>query len=447
MRVRLTNRSFLIYIALAGLATLFIALDQFLAVGTVGIVLLVFLLLVDLRQLPNRQDFRVELAIEELWELEHQANLEFFIEFKKSFSWQLKIDLAEFPTRYLDCKYDSYRQIIYSDSVRLQLPAEARVLGRESLNLVYLSVLSRLGLWKRVMPISLTEKTIQVVPPLVEMPKENFEKLIRSQRTFLYGNRVRLRQRQRDQFHSIREFAYPDSMKNIDAKKSLKYQRLMVREFETVQKHHLVVAFDIGRAMFGVIRSNKKHDFYLSAAFWLIRYAIEKQDSVSFVSFCQREHLIIPRTNTLAPFQPVLNHDQGLSPREEDSDFQRIVSISSSQAQQRSIFVIFTDASRLSTQHTLLQSIGSLSRKHLVVVVSLLDRIYSPGDQIEEFTDQACTEEYYLRLQYSHALEESFSRFQREMNLLGAFALQIPEPHWMHTSRKVYDLLRSSIRA
>jgi len=447
MRVKLTNRSFMLYLLLAAVATTFIVLDGFLLVAAVAVVVLLGALLSDLLSLGRPSQFRAQLELPDQLELEQDCILKVTITRLRPTSWPLKVDLNLIPSDLLSINYIETRPVSSDLEIELATKARAEVLGRESFTEVEFALFSRFGFWKRTMLLPIVERTLQVVPPLMEMPRENFEKLTRSQRNMLAGSRVRLRQRQRDQFHSIREFRYPDSMKNIDAKKSQKYERLMVREYETVQRHHLFVAFDVGRAMFGAVRSNRKHDFYLSAAFWLIRYAIDRKDSVSFVSFCQREHLIIPKTHSLAPFRPLLNHDQALSPREEESDFQRLVAISNSQARQRSIVLIFTDASRPSTQETLLKSVKSLARKHLVVVVTLLDGAYSPQEQLLEFSEQQFTDEYYLRLQYGHSLEESFKHFQSGMNSLGAFALQIPEPHWMSTTCRVYDLLRSSLRA
>lgn len=329
--------------------------------------------------------------------------------------------------------------------------AAAVRVGYEEWRLLGIEYSSLLGLWTRRAQVSIDPLAVRVTPSRSRMREEEFRALQTRQRLLFQGNRLRARAQSRDQFHSIREYQYPDPIRDIDQRKSAKYERPMVRVYEAVQQHHLVLALDLGRGMYGEIGRSRKSDFYLSACAALARHAIESQDQVSFIAFSQAQHFHISRARSLEAFGRLFRGDVMFRPREEESNYDILFPLVSRVASQRSIVLILSDVSRPSTQEQLIRSLGPLSLKHFTVVMGLLDKNYDLLSQVLSYpqgeTENAAREELYWRLSYAYKLEEEFRRFSARVADRGAMALQISEEHWLDAATRVYGLMRQSMHA
>lgn len=328
----------------------------------------------------------------------------------------------------------------------MKIQAVAERLGYETFSYLILQVYSPWGLWFRSFPVPLQNTEFRVIPTRKKISEQTFHERIAGQRILYQGNRQMLKGQAAEQFYSIREYQYPDSIRHIDARKSAKFGQLMTRTYDSFYQHHLILVLDTGRSMCGDLGRSKKQDYYLSACLALAENALHSRDRVSFFAFSQKVHFFIRNTRRLESFHPVFAGHSSLMAREEESNFDLIYPMLNTLTGQRSIVLIFADVSRPSVQAELLKSVRPLLSKHLTVVVSLMDEEYYLPNKVLSIGESNFNFETYNQLLYTYWLNENERVFQSRLTAKGGGVVVIPEKEWLAVVGRLYGLLRVSMR-
>lgn len=326
----------------------------------------------------------------------------------------------------------------------VEVDAQTRRLGFEKIATLRLLARSPLGIWFRAFDVPVSESAFRVLPSRRQVSEQTFRDLAANQRLLYQGTRQILRGRAADQFHSVRKYQFPDSIRHIDQKKSAKFNELMTRIYDTFFDHHLVIALDLGRSMRGLIDGSYKSDYYLSACLSLAENAVKSRDRISFFGFSQKVHYLIRGSRNLQAFRPLFEGRPELRPRDEESDYTMLPTIVQGLAGQRSIVLLFTDLSKPSVLEALLKSLPAVSQRHLVVVVSVIDESLMLENRLRDFTDEASTHQDYGDLMYSYWLRDRTEVFERKVGSLGSAVLVVSEKDWLSVIGRLYGLLRSS---
>jgi uncharacterized protein (DUF58 family) len=329
---------------------------------------------------------------------------------------------------------------------RARLRCRALALGYEELKEVRLLVRSPLSLWFRQYDLPIQPIAFRVMPSRREISEQAFRQLIHNSRTLSQGNRRIMRGRAAEQFYSLRKYQFPDQIRHIDQKKTAKYGELMTRTYENFLSHHLILALDLGHSMFGNLGRSQKHDFYLAACLTLARNAIHSHDRVSFFGFSQRVHSLIRRARTLDPFLPLYQGSPEVAPRDEEGNFDLIAPTLERVSGQRSIVLIFTDASRPSVQQSLLRVLPEICQRHLTVVISLLDEAYTLERQLESWNGQKLAMEDYSRFIYNYWIDDRSRLFRRHVARSAGGVVSVTEADWLSVVGKTYDMMRRSLQ-
>lgn len=320
-------------------------------------------------------------------------------------------------------------------------------LGSDRLERLRLQAFSSRRLWFELVEFRELEQYFRVSPPYREIPESELARIALRQGVFAQGQHTLLRQRAADQFRSLREYRYPDSVRRIDPRKTAKFQRLMTREYDSGERHHLVLGLDLGRDMVGGVSDSHKVDYYLAVCFALAKFAVSQGDRVSFIAFSQRIHLELLNGQRLSDFYALQSGDSRLRPETVESSFELFGSALARAARQRSIVLLFTDFSKPAVQQTLLAALAPIGQKHLTSAVSLVEDRYELRQVLSDSSEQLLAGPGYARLLYSYWLADSLRTFQTHASQSGAGALAIPEQYWLSAALKVYALLRSSLRS
>jgi uncharacterized protein (DUF58 family) len=323
--------------------------------------------------------------------------------------------------------------------------ARAYSLGFDRLEAVRVSHRSPLGLTSRRLELPLHEASLRVMPLRRDLSPNAFEQLASGQRLLVQGGRHRTRAQAADQFHSVRPYQFPDPIRHIDQKKTARTGKLMTRVFDSFNQHHLVLALDTGRGALGKVGESSKLDYYLSAALELAQHARRHQDRVSFFSFTRSARHIIRQTRHMESFASLYEGRAGLKATDEESEFGLLLPTVSRLSSQRSILVILTDATRASVQESLAGALAPLCRKHLVVVLGLLDEAYNLEQAALSHEAGSLTPETYARYFYSFSVQQSMAAFRMKASALGSATISVSEKDWMTASIRVYDALRASL--
>jgi uncharacterized protein (DUF58 family) len=161
----------------------------------------------------------------------------------------------------------------------------------------------------------------------------------------------------------------------------------------------------------------------------------------------------VARTRSLAPFDGLFRGALTFTPREEESDFEVINRTVAQVSGHRSIVIIMTDTSRPSVQEALLESLGPLCRKHIVVVLALADKSMKLEEKILAFKpsrfgkNAVDFDSVYSDFLYDYWANEEYRLFRNRLSRLGGAALQVTQENWMSVVDRLYHLLRNSIYA
>ncbi len=449
-KVFISARAFALYASWQLVAIIGVLIPALLPVYLLGMVLFILLLILDRRTLLPDNSFSGTLEGPKAPELGNQVQLEATLTLHSSRSlrtdslrvWAPKSQRIHCLGKFFSKSKDSE----LPNQVNLRITAKARSLGYEKINKLRLTLRSSIGFWIKLSEFEITPYEFRVSPGLRKMPEQSFTEMVATQRMLFQGSRLLMRGRTVDQFHSIRKYHYPDSIRHLDHKKTAKFGQLMTRTYESYHSHHLILALDVGRAMLGQVRGSPKYDYYLSAGLALAQAGLEAGDRVSFLAFSQSAHLKITKARNARAFQAIYRGDRSLRPREEDSNYAILDTHISEFAGQRAIVLILTDLSHPFVQDSLLAHMPIVCRRHLTVALSLLDRSYDLPTVVDTLGDKRLSKPNFARLLYSYWMNEQLELFGRKMSGLGGGALSISEEYWIQSTSRVYGLLRSSIR-
>ncbi|MBF0491320.1 MAG: DUF58 domain-containing protein [Deltaproteobacteria bacterium] len=445
-RLYLTDYAFAVFALLQVLGGFCLLFPHLLSLYILAHFIFVILLVVDFQKTKVWEAAQLFLSLPKTPELGEELSL--------------KIQLRNFPSvdsfskieairpRLLRLKFSDVVKAfcIEQDEAQVSFDFVAQKLGYEKIEFLLLKHFSKLKFWVRKFALPIMPEAFRVIPTRQKISDQAFEQILPLQNLLHAGARRRMQSRAAEQFHSLREYQYPDSRRHIDARKSAKLGKLMTRTFDSLHDHHLIVVLDLGRSMLGNIGSSRKMDFYLSAALTLIEHSLAARDRVSFIAFAQKVEFAVYSSRSARDFLPLFEGNFSPSALEQESNFALLNPLLQKISGQRSILLLLTDVFRSSNQDYILKYLAPILPKHLTLSLSLIDEKYDLKQRILSANPQNFDLQSYNRLLYSYSLDESVQLFREKMAVLGAGVVTVPETYWLTSVEKVYRHLRNSGR-
>jgi uncharacterized protein (DUF58 family) len=443
--IHLSDRFFLVVSFLFFLGVLATVFPQLTAVAIAAWPLLLILVVADRRRLPSAQGFSVTVDLPLIIDVGDPLFLTYSLHSPRGEIGNLKeptLILTETETM----RFQNSILPLKPNAGQLTAGVKAlpRRIGNDQLRSVRVHFYSPAYFWFRASSIEVTNGRFRVSPSRTPVSEETFREVVHNQRLLYQGNRLTLRGQAKDQFHSIRRYQYPDSIRSIDAKKTARYQQLMTRVYDSFFSHHLILALDCGRSLCGDLKSGDKYDYYLSACLTLAENALVSRDRISFLAFSQTVHHLIRETRAPNRLLSLLEDRSRLRAYEQETNYGLLVPAVQRLAGSRSMLVILTDFTRPSVQEPLEKILPILCRKHLTVVIGLLDAQFSLNDQIVALQGREINLEDYGSLLYTYWLDQRTREFQSRLGSWGGAALMISEKQWLGVVAKLYQRLRQS---
>ncbi len=214
-------------------------------------------------------------------------------------------------------------------------------------------------------------RTVPIVPN-VQTVKDEAMRLFR--RDAPVGMRLQLHNGDGgSEFYALRDFQSGMDRRTMDWKQSARHGMLLAKEFQAEQNQHIVVALDTGRLMSAPLGGQPRLDRALHAMLLLAYVGLKLGDRIGLFAFDERPKL---RSGTVAGASafPLL---QRLAARLDYSTAETNFTLGLSQLagdlEHRSIVVIFTDFSDATSAELMLENVGRLLRRHLVIFVVFRD--------------------------------------------------------------------------
>lgn len=283
----------------------------------------------------------------------------------------MRCGILETPLTVLQFDDEDVQTVIAQRSIaRLERTVIPSVRGKATLTVLYVWVENRIGLLRRRVRVS-AEREVSVYPDLSAVQRHG---TLRSHNRLIESGLRRMRLRGTGtQFESLREWSPGDAYRWIDWKATAKRGKLMVAQYEVERSQSVMMLLDCGRLMTARIASRSKLDYVVTAALSVATIAALANDKVGFLAFA--EHVI----DALVPYgskkavPEIAGRIFGLQPLFEESDYGRAFAYLRAHLTKRSLVVFFTDMFDPVTSASVLEQIGSITNRHIVLCVFMND--------------------------------------------------------------------------
>lgn len=386
------------------------------------------------------------------WTLKFQGQTTLRLREKKTWIWELGSRLPNklqsiqfyFPHSSLFKNAEKYAEHrLPFQNLSLPQNVTGHRLGKETLPSPYLLLVSNWGLWKQLVELPFEGAELQCKPSLEPVPPEHLGAALQRLQSLLLGSKHLIKLRSRDQFHSLREYRHKDEIRNIDPRKSAKRGELMIREYDSLVKHHLVIGLDLGRSLSGEIDGSEKSNYYLEGVYSLLQKAIASHDQVSFFAFHQDIVTVHRKIQNLQGIRNILEQGNRLRATDVESNYNLISSAMSQIDSQRCIVLILSDIARPSVQTELQRAMQPIAAKHLSLVMGILEK--EADIRQNQSMPAAGDIDAWAKDSYIYWLDEEFHKFTQRMLQIRSGALLCPEQYWLDMSSKLYMRLRDSL--
>ena len=241
--------------------------------------------------------------------------------------------------------------------------------GQGAIEAVWLRWSGPFGLGARMEKRELGQQ-IRVWPNIGEVRSPALQSFLRDAQTGLIARRIR---GEGTQFEALSEYQAGMERRRIDWKSSARHVRLFAREFETERNNQIVFAFDCGQAMCEPLAGMPRIDRAVSAALLTSYVALKSGDRVALYGFAARPEVMTPFISDTRLFHRLQSEAARLDYHAQEPNFTLALATLASRLQRRSLIVVFSDFTDPTSAELMIESIGRLVAKHVVLFVTLAD--------------------------------------------------------------------------
>lgn len=246
---------------------------------------------------------------------------------------------------------------------------------------------SPMGLWRRTIALG-DRQCIKVYPNFAAVA--HYALLATDNRLSMLGIRLRQRRGEGLEFNQLREYREGDSLRQVDWKATSRLGKLISREYQDERDQQIVFLIDCGRRMHAKDGELSHFDHTLNAVLLLSYVALRQGDAVGLMGFGGDSRFLPPRKGA-HQINQILETVYDLQAGMNSPDYAAAASSLLTQLKKRSLVILVSNL-RDEDNEELLPALQILRRKHLVLLVSLRERILSEAlDQPVENFENALT--------------------------------------------------------
>ncbi len=226
-----------------------------------------------------------------------------------------------------------------------------------------------LGLGARQVSYPL-EQTVRIWPDLSPVRSPDLQTFLRNAQLGLIARRIR---GEGTQFEALSEYQPGMDRRRIDWKASARHTRLFARENESERNNQIVFAFDCGQAMCEPVDGLPRIDRAVSAALTCAYVVLKSGDKCALFGFAQRPQLMTPFIGDARAFHRLQSAAAGLDYQPAEPNFTLALATLTAKLKRRSLVVVFSDFTDPTAAELMVESLGRLAGKHLVLFVTIAD--------------------------------------------------------------------------
>lgn len=219
---------------------------------------------------------------------------------------------------------------------------------------------------------------VRVWPNLAAVRSPALQVFLRDAQFGLIARRIR---GEGTEFEALAEYQPGMDRRRIDWKSSARHAHLYAKEYEVERNNQIVFAFDCGRAMCEPVGGPgeaegaglPRIDRAVSAALTTGYVALKGGDKVALFGFAARPEVATPFVSDAREFHRLQSAAAGLDYHAQEPNFTLALATLAGRLQRRSLIVVFSDFTDPTSAELMIESIGRLVAKHVVIFVTMVD--------------------------------------------------------------------------
>jgi len=295
----------------------------------------------------------------------------------------------------------------------------------------------RLGLvWKQ------TERTpdlpVAVTPDIAGVKAQALRFFARDA---AFGLKAQLDAGEGSDFHALREAQGAVDPRTIDWKQSARHGKLLAKEFRAERNHPVVLAVDAGQGMSAPLAGEPRIDRAINAALLLGYVCLRMGDTVAAYGFDSRPRGFSGMLSGTPAFPRLQKRLAELDYSATETNYTLGLSQLGALLQRRSLIVVFTDFADTTSAELMVENLGRLLARHVVLFVAFRDEELEAIAAAEPADPVAMT-----RAVAAHALLESRALVIARLERLGVRIVDAPAARMGPALVQAYlDLVRAEV--
>lgn len=183
------------------------------------------------------------------------------------------------------------------------------------------------------------------------------------------------------EFDSLREFVVGDDTRAIHWKSSARHRSLLCRQFRAERNHQVMLAVDSGRLMSQPLDGGGRHragipklDHAVTAGLMLAYVGLKSGDRVGLYCFNEAVGVYAPPQGGMAHYRALAHLSARIDYTDAETNYTLGLTTLSQRLRRRSLVVVLTDFVDTITAELMIENLGRLADRHVVVFVTLRDR-------------------------------------------------------------------------
>jgi len=227
-----------------------------------------------------------------------------------------------------------------------------------------------LGLWRRDLRVS-ADLLVTVVPDVRAVRSAALRFF--SSRQLVSGLKVQRFVGDGSEFDDLREYQPGLDHRAIDWKASARHRKLLCQEFRAERNQQIVLALDTGHLMAEPLGGLPRLDHAIDASLMLAYFGLRLGDRVGLFGFDRQVRAYSEPEGGLRAFPRIQKLAAQLDYGSAETNFTLGLAELASRLRRRSLVVVMTDFADTVTAELMVENLGRLARKQLVLFVALRD--------------------------------------------------------------------------
>lgn len=192
-------------------------------------------------------------------------------------------------------------------------------------------------------------------------------------RDAILGSKPQRQQGDGSDYAALREYAPGLDHRSIDWKQSARHRKLYCKEFQTERNHQIVLALDSGHLMAEPLAGVPRLDHAINAGLLLGHISLRAGDRVGLFGFDSHERLYAEPVGGRDGFTRLQRLSAELDYAPEETNFTLGLTTLLTRLTRRSLVVLITEFVDTVTAALMIETIGRLAARHVVIFVTLRD--------------------------------------------------------------------------